>query len=83
MIFSMIGMTFVFGIYFREILIRRPGFLLYHYLFVGLRDYAYIHVGASLHMKGQGRVLVWSLQSDGFLSIENAATSGCAAFGCR
>ena len=27
-------------------------------------------------------VSVWSLQSDGFVSIGNAASYGCAAFGC-
>ena len=29
-----------------------------------------------------GRVSVWSLQSDGFVSIGNAARYGCAVFGC-
>ena len=48
----MIGTIVLFGIYLQEVLIRRPGFLLYRRLFIGHRYYDYI--GSSLFVKSQG-----------------------------
>ena len=41
-------------------------------------------MGSSLHYSYDepGRVSVWSLQSDGFVSIGNVSSYGCAAFRC-
>ena len=38
MVFAMIGTIVLFGIYLQEVLIRRPGFLLYRRLFIKKRS---------------------------------------------